>query len=143
MNNLGNQNMLTIFLLVVLLWYLLSPERGNEETFDPTVTEFVPAGDLRHDLRGYPIKSSPYLGVVHPLTNSNVVLSSSCGEMYRSTAQPGVDYKQVECPPIDAYDGDTCWKSTRGEPTAPLFKEPTSCPTTKSIWGDYAPQCRM
>lgn len=144
MNDRSNQNMLILFLLILLVWYFLSPCRGGEESFDPTATEFMPIGAQRYDLRGYPIRRSNYNDVVHP-ANNNVILSNSCSDMYKSSSPPGAGFNQVPCPPINAYEGDTCWKSSRSESKAPLFAgKVNACPSARSILGGIeGPGCGM
>jgi hypothetical protein len=128
--------MLLIFLGIVALWYLLDPNRGGIEMFDPTGSEFVPAGALRHDLRGYPIKSRG-TGHLYQSNNRNIMLSDSCGEKFSSNASPtGMEHSKVPCPKNGEYDQeDTCWRYNA--PKTPKSGGCLTCPGAQSILNQH------
>lgn len=125
--NYNCQNMVIIFLGVLVLWLLLSPYR-NSEMFDPNVCQFVPQGDQRHDLRGYPIRSSSVDHLYRP-DKRYIRLNDTCGEMYKSTQRPSGNCRDVPCPVNDEYDADdVCMRCS--EPEATTFDFPgTTGPT--------------
>lgn len=119
-----------LFFLIVILWFFIRPSRGEEDPFDPTVTEFVPVGDLRHDLRGYPLHAAS-IDRQYLSPNRQIRLSQTGGEMSISDVPPGDQglkgCEKVSCPPlINSYDSsDTCWHCQ--EPAPKLTKDANQC----------------
>ena len=101
---------LAIILVIICVIWLILP---FFETFDRTGSDFVPTGCPRYGLRGDRLRTSN-IDKYYMNPNLNVRLSQSNGVMWQSNYSPdqqGVPgcYK-VDCPQINEFDLDTCWK---------------------------------
>ena len=139
MDNLGKKcQPILLFFLIVVLWFMIRPSRGQEDPFDPTVTEFVPVGDLRHDLRGFPLKQYS-IDRQYMSPNRQILLTQNDGEMWRSDVPPGEQglrgCEKVSCPAFgDAYDSrDTCWKCQEPTPVAESDMASSGCNYTSGL----------
>lgn len=107
-----NKEIVLVFLIIVLLWFLIRPY--YHENFDATTSEFNPVGCTRYGLRGDKLRrSSIYNWYISP--NRQIMLTDGNGEMWQANGTPpsfGINgCRKVKCPNNGEYDSmDTCWK---------------------------------
>lgn len=106
------ETIVIIFLVVIFLWMVMKPKRG--EGFDADTVEFVPVGSDRYGLRGEPLIRRPTSDYfIRP--DRQVRLNNSGGDMYVSNYAPheeGIEgCQKTQCPMSwGGFDSsDECW----------------------------------
>lgn len=121
----NNQELIIVFLVVLFLWWALSPKRtdaGEGEGFDAKSVEFVPVDEEKYGIRGDLLRTSN-IDRLYIRPDRDIKLSHTGNMEWVSNRSPGAEGTpncyRTKCPTFtnEYDDSDRCWKCGSDCPT--------------------------